>query len=168
MTLLATAIVFLLGACASAATQAEPVRFCAGTCGLPPVAPLPEECSAASVRYRPDGTPTDCYYIAELNRVAPAVATCSQKLGVVAAEFHFVQDGSARSVRAVVDCEHCRMPEFVELEPFLRCVEQAASKARLPLAPEQNEFRIVFLYRVGTSEDPRLDLGWAPMESATR
>jgi len=162
------ALLQLMAACGSSTPSAEsPVRFCVGDCELMPVAPLPDGCHYGSPKYEPNGTPTQCYYYAELNRVAPAVAACSKTLGVVAAEYEFAPDGNPRSLRATADCEHCQLPSFVEQEPFLGCVERAAAAARLPLAPEQNAFRVVFLYRVGTREDSRLDLGWEPFEPST-
>ena len=160
-------LIVFLAACAPQWTEQPEVQFCAGTCGLEPAAPLPKECHADSAKYDPNGTPTKCYYVPELNRVADTVRACSNTLGIVAAEYHFDRDGMPRSVRATSDCEFCKQPKAIEEGPFLRCVERATSAARLPLAPGQNEFRVIFLYRVGVPEDPRLDLGWAPLEPGT-
>jgi hypothetical protein len=102
-----------------------------------------------------------------MSRVHPAIGACAQKQGLVQVVYQFVQDGAPRSVRANVACDQCQLPRDVEEAPFLRCVEAAASAARLPLGPDKKEFLVVFPYRIGVADDRRLDLGWSPMDRGT-
>jgi hypothetical protein len=158
------AVLLGIAACASQSASAPPVQVCVGSCAQKPVAPTPETCSIASARYQADGTPTECFYITELNRVAEPVKACSSGPGVIAVEYRFALDGTPRGLRAVADCNGCQLPAGADRERLLRCVEQAAAAARLPLSAERSEFYVVFPYRVGAPDDPRLNVGWSPME----
>jgi hypothetical protein len=134
-------------------------------------APFPtatNDCShSAEPKYLPDGSPTQCDASAAANAVAESVRACAEQEGIVRVTFDFEREGAPRHVHADLECDECRLPRAAEQRPFLACVERAASAARLPLAATKTTFRVAFPYRVGFPEDPRLKLGWSPMDRGT-
>jgi hypothetical protein len=99
--------------------------------------------------------------------VAESVKACSELEGTVQVVFDFQKDGTPSEVQADVECDGCRLPRAADERVLLDCVQKAASAARLPLEDEQATATVIYRYAVGAPEDPRLGLGWAPMDDLT-
>ncbi len=125
-------------------------------------------CNDASPKYYIDGTPTDCYVAATMNSVAAKISSCARYSGYVEVHYRFNADGAPREVRAELDCSGCRRPNYENEAAFVRCVETAASAARLPLAPNHATYQAAHVYHVGVPEDERMKLGWSPMDSSAK
>lgn len=134
---------------------------------LTPTPDQPDCSDPYAAKYRTDGTPTPCYASSAARAVAEQIRACAEHEGTVQVTFDFARDGVPRHVRADVDCQACLLPRAADERAFLTCVERAASAARLPLTEKKDTFRVVYPYRVGHPEDPRLGLGFSPLEKAT-
>jgi hypothetical protein len=118
-------------------------------------------------KYESDGSPSVCYARGAVDVVAPSVKACSELEGTVEVVFDFQRDGVPSKVHADVECDGCRLPRAADERVLLECVEKAASAARLPLEDKQDTATVIYRYQVGAPEDPRLGVGWAPMDDLT-
>ena len=165
--LAAFADAFVFGGCASGSSgpsfTSSIAQVCVGTCPLPPLVSI-SECIDPAPQYLPDGSPTCCTCGIALSRVSDSMKVCGKGPGIVQVTYLFDHEGVPRSIRADADCERCELPRAPAKQEVLSCVERAAAQARLPLGPNKREFAVVFPYRVGEPEDPRLKAGYSPAD----
>ncbi|HKU40120.1 MAG TPA: hypothetical protein VJR89_18300 [Polyangiales bacterium] len=141
-----------------------PASLWLAACQWSPGYPVAEPCPEfAGPTYDASGAPTRCYLLAAMQQIEPRVRECGAPAdGMLRIAFEFDAQGTARSVHAEFECHTCSDPHALHATKYLSCVEQAARAAQVVPGPSQRSFRVT--YPFWANLDPRLKLGWAPME----